>query len=221
MSNPLTLDVFSDLACPWCFIGKRRLEQALGPDAPVQVRWRAYQLQPGLPPEGVAAKPFFEQKFGGPARLKQIFEHVQGVGAGVGIAFDFLGQERAPNTRLAHEAVKFAQAKGQGSAAKEALFHGHFEAREDIGRIAGIEELLRRREVGVDLAALRAALEVGTHRGEVERDLSLAQELGISGVPLFIANLEGLDEGKAVAISGAQEVPVFKRFLDEAARRAA
>jgi predicted DsbA family dithiol-disulfide isomerase len=213
MTAHLMLDVFSDIACPWCFIGKRRLEKATAGGPSVDVHWRAYQLQPNIPPEGVEAGPFFREKFGGEARLKQIWERVASVGAGEGIRFDFAGQKKVVNTRLGHEAVVFASKTGHGSHAKEALFKGNFEEGEDIGRLDVVVELLKRHEVPVDLAELRRALADGDARGTVQSDLDLGRSLGVSGVPLFVRGLDKVREGGAEAVSGAQEVAVFQSFL--------
>lgn len=212
MTAPIEIDVFSDIACPWCLIGKRRLQQALEqrPGA-YEVRWHAYQLQPDLPAEGVEAGPWFEKKFGGKERLKAIFERVATVGRGDGIAFDFEGQKRAPNTRLGHRVIQLAQEAGKGAEAAEALFQGHFVERADISNLDVICALLEKHGVGLELAKLRADLSAGAGEELVDRDLRFAREAGISGVPFFIAN------GR-IGLSGAQEVETFVRFLDEAAK---
>jgi predicted DsbA family dithiol-disulfide isomerase len=104
---------------------------------------------------------------------------------------------------------------------KEALFLGHFEERVDVGRVDAIVELAVRHETGVEPEGLRLALERGEHTAGVQADLALARSLGISGVPLFIANLDGIEAGTAVAVSGAQDLRVFEDFLADAGRRAA
>ena len=98
----LSIDIVSDVVCPWCYIGKRRLEAALArrasDDAPVQVRWLAFQLNPDIPADGVDRRSYLEQKFGGPERAKQIYARVKAAGDEVGIAFDFERIVRQPNT---------------------------------------------------------------------------------------------------------------------------
>jgi predicted DsbA family dithiol-disulfide isomerase len=210
MVNPVELDVFSDIVCPWCLIGKRRLEKALAlHGGEVTVRWHAYQLAPELPPEGVEARPHFEAKFGSHERMRALFARVAEVGKGDGIPFDLEAQARAPNTRLAHRALQVAQGLGKGREAAEALFTGHFLERADVARLDEIVALFERHAVGVDTAALRDALAKGAGNDEVDRDLRFAREAGISGVPFFVAN------GR-LGLSGAQDVETFVRFLQRA-----
>ena len=119
----MRIEIFSDIACPWCFIGKRRLERALANSgAQAELNFRAFQLQPGLPAEGVPAAGFFERKFGGKERVRGIFGRVTQVGRDEGIAFDFDKQRRAPNTELAQRVIRFASYRKLGAPTVEALF---------------------------------------------------------------------------------------------------
>ncbi len=111
---PLTIDIISDVVCPWCYVGKRRLEAALerrpsSDAAPIRVRWLAFQLNPDIPPSGVDRRSYLEQKFGGPARAKQIYARIKAAGEEVGIAFDFDRIVRQPNTVNAHRLIAWAQ----------------------------------------------------------------------------------------------------------------
>lgn len=208
--QPLQLDVFSDIACPWCFIGKRRLEMVLADEpGPVEVRWRAYQLSPDLPAEGVDAAEYFAKKFGSLERIRQIQGRVAEVGLGDGIRFDFEAQRRASNTRLAHRLVKLAARRGLGSDAKEALFRGHFEEGIDVGSLEACLGLFEKHGVAIDPAVLRQEIADGEGDAEVQVDLQLAQQIGVTGVPFFIGN--GI-----VAMSGAQDPATFRRFLAKA-----
>lgn len=218
MAEPLTLDVWSDLVCPWCFLGKRRLEKALAalPEGAVQVRWRAYELQPGLPPEGIDARKFFSEKFGTPERQQQIFQRVIDAGKDDGVKFDF-AKVHAPNTRLGHRAVKVVRTLAGDAAAtqaKEAFFKGHFEEGEDLAKLGTLLTLLERHRVPVDVAQVRERLESGEAADAVLEDEQLAQQLGISGVPLF------LGPGR-FAVSGAQPPEVLKQFLESVQARVA
>src|SRR6478609_3412600 len=115
MAKRIHLDFWGDIACPWCFIGHRRLQRALKSAPDVEVRLRAYQLMPELPPQGIPdAKGYFEKKFGGAARVKAMFAQVHDASQGDGIAFD-LDRQRITNTKLAHRAVSLAQREGQGA----------------------------------------------------------------------------------------------------------
>ncbi len=206
------MDVFSDVVCPFCFIGKRQLERALEAERAdghdVQVRWHAFQLQPDVPVEGVEERPYFERKFGGEAAMHQAWAHVRALGEPVGITFDF-GRpgRRAPNTLLAHRAVALAGRDGaeRQDAAVEALFRAFFERSEDVGDRDVVLRL-----TGVDPAALDA----GEGGPEVEQDLAAAAQLRIGGVPFFVA-------GRRVALSGAAEPDAYRQLLATARERAA
>jgi predicted DsbA family dithiol-disulfide isomerase len=205
----MQIEIFSDIACPWCFIGKRRLARALGASgAEAQLSFRAFQLQPGLPVEGVPAQEFFERKFGGKERVQGLFARVVEVGRADGIAFDFAKQLRAPNTELAHRVVRFAEAKQQAAPAVEALFSGYFEQGVNICEIAEVVALLEREHVALDGAELTDAISGGFGKAEVARDLGLAREYGIGGVPLFIFD-------QRYAVEGAQSVEHFERLIEK------
>ena len=214
MTAPLVLDVFSDIACPWCFIGKRRLAKALEGREDVTVHWRAYQLGPDLPSDGVEAASYFAKRFGGPEKLQPMFERVESIAREEGLAFDLAGQARVPNTRLAHRVIQLCAGMDDGGASVEALFRGQFLEKADVTRLDVILDLLARHAPDVDRT--RLVMGLGTDGGQraVESDLALAARLGITGVPTFVGN-------GAMAISGAQEVGTLRAFLDEAAKRPA
>ncbi len=201
----VTVDVWSDLVCPWCYIGKRRLARALVEEAPgsVEVRWHAFQLQPDVPPEGFDAEPYFTSKFGSAERVREMFARVTEVAAGEGLDFHLELQRRAPNTLLAHRAVQLAP---DAEAALEALFAAHFVHGEDIGDRDTVVRLVP----GLDADAL----DRGDGADAVAEDLRMAAEIGISGVPFFVA-------GMRVAVSGAQEPSILRQLIAEARSRAA
>jgi predicted DsbA family dithiol-disulfide isomerase len=202
---PITVDVWSDLVCPWCYIGKRRLAGALEQEPPgsVEVRWHAFQLQPDVPPEGLDAEPYFNSKFGGPERVAEMHQRVTDVAAGDGLDFHLERQKRAPNTLLGHRATKIHPDPAH---AIETLFRAHFTDGEDIGDRDTIVRLLP------DLDA--HALDRGDAADLVAEDLRMAQEIGIQGVPFFVA-------GMRVAVSGAQEPDILRQLLAEARERQA
>ncbi len=205
----MKIEIFSDIACPWCFIGKRRLERALAlAGVRAELTFRAFQLQPGLPAEGVPAAAFFERKFGGRERVQSIFERVTEVGRAEGIAFDFVAQQRAPNTELAHRLICFANAQGQAAPAVEALFRGYFELGINLCDLGELAALLARERVTLDSSQLLDALCSDFGKSEVRRDLGLAREQGIGGVPLFIFD-------QRYAVEGAQPVEHFLRMIDK------
>lgn len=211
----LTLDVFSDVACPFCFIGRRKLQAALEqePDGSIEVRWRAFQLNPELPPEGVDAHALLASKFGSDETVRTAHERVRDMGVQVGIDFDFAAREREPNTFLVHRAIKLAAREGRGDAAVEAAFAANFEFGVFLGDLDNVVKLMSE-EVGMDPTPLRLALEGDEAADEVEQDLVAAHEAGIHGVPTFIAN------GR-VALSGAQEPELLRRLFQAAREQAA
>ncbi len=215
----MRLDVWSDIACPWCLLGKRRLEKALEGMGPrgkdVEIHWRAFELQPALPTEG-APRSFLEAKLGGPEKLQKAQAHIAGLGKLVGIDYAFEKQERVSNTRLAHRAIALGGALPAEAAAAqtrtalvEAFFRAHFEEGKDISPLATVLDVAAR--VGVDRAWLERELKGDGGLQEVLEDETMAGELGIGGVPCFVANMK-------VAVSGAQDVETFQQFLDEAMR---
>jgi predicted DsbA family dithiol-disulfide isomerase len=204
----LTLDLYSDLVCPWCYIGSRRLARALArePAGSVRVRLRAFELQPELPSEGVPAIPFYTTKFGSEARMRQAFARVTDIGRGEGIRFDFDRLQRAPNTRLAHRVLALVEREGLATRAAQAFFAGHFEEGADLAQEGELLELLRRHDVPLDAADLRRRLAAGEGDAEVDLDLEHGRQLGIQGVPAFIVN-------DTWGLSGAQPPETLSRFL--------
>ena len=192
----MKIEIFSDLACPWCFIGKRRLERALktaGVEA--ELRYRAFQLQPGLPPAGVPAQAFFARKFGSKERMTGVFERVARTGREEGIAFDFERQTRAPNTELAHRVIHYAGLQRQAEPTVEALFRGYFERGLNLSELNDIVCALRAEQVALDGRELALAMAAGVGKQEVARDLLKARDYGIGGVPLFIFDQRDTVEG--------------------------
>jgi len=212
---PLTVDVVSDVVCPWCFIGKRRLEAALalaardGAARDAVVRWHPFELNPDLPRECVDRRAYLDAKFGGTQRAAQIYERVRAAGASVGIPFAFERIARQPNTRDAHRLVAWAQGRGNADALVERLFTAYFQEGRDPGdrdvlaAIAG--------EAGVDAAAARAMLDSDAGEAAVRDSERRALEIGIGGVPFFVFN------GR-FAVSGAQEPQTLARAISEAVR---
>lgn len=200
----LTVDVVSDVVCPWCYIGKRRLEAALAqltarePDLFVSVRWHSFQLNPDLPPEGVDRRSYLETKFGGLARAAQIYERVTEVAraSGLDLAFDRI--ERQPSTLDAHRLVAWAQHEDPARVSDlvERLFRAHFVEGRFVGDRAEIARIAR--DARYDADDVQAFLDSDRLRGAIADADVRARELGIGGVPFFIFN------GR-VALSGAHE----------------
>ena len=216
-STPLTIDIVSDVVCPWCYIGKRKLEAALAlPEAadlpPVQVRWHPFQLNPDLPEAGMPRKAYLEQKFGGPARAAEIYARVHAAGAAVGLDLNFDAIQQQANTLAAHALIAFAQAADAswkdahaglddvgttfGDSVKERLLKAYFVEGRFIGSIDVLVEIAV--EAGLDAAAARAYISDAANRARVAQADAQARQMGVTGVPFFIFN-------QKVAVSGAQD----------------
>ncbi len=204
-ANTLTIDIVSDIVCPWCYIGKRKLELALAlpmaaglPTA--ELRWHPFQLNPDLPAEGVARQQYLQDKFGGPQRAAQIYDRVRAAGRAVGLALDLDGITRQPNTLAAHALLAFARQGGAASAGamKERLLKAYFVENRFIGSADVLAEIAGEAGLDADADAARAFMRDPAQLDAVARADAQARSAGISGVPYFIFN-------QKVALSGAQE----------------
>ena len=205
MSQPLVIDVVSDVVCPWCYLGKKRLDVALKSEPSVELRWRPFQLDPTIPPEGRDRKAYMRAKFGDGPRLGEVHAQLKGLGAEVGINFDFEAIGLAPNTLDAHRLIRFAALSGRADALVDRLFSDYFERGRDIGDRAVLEAAAR--DCGLTEAAGR--LESGEGSEEVRAEIDEARRLGVEGVPFFIF------AGK-YAVSGAQSEAVLAQAIAQA-----
>jgi len=201
----MQLDIFSDTICPWCYVGKRRLARALAqrPQPKMTVRWRAFQLNPGMPPEGMARERYIDAKFGSQERAKRIYEAVSAVGAGEGITFNFEGIMRTPNTLMSHRLLRRAARDDVQDIVLDQLFQAYFVDGRDIGSIRVLAEI-------GDTAGLADTDEFLASEEEseaVRAEDGLARRQGINGVPCFIFNQRFL-------LSGAQEPESFFQLFD-------
>jgi predicted DsbA family dithiol-disulfide isomerase len=192
------IDIFSDPICPWCFIGKRRLRRALAarPGLRPTIRWRAFQLNPAMPADGMERQSYLAVKFGSAAEAQRLYATIGQVGAVEGIDFRFDRIRMTPNTVDAHRLVRYALAFERDDAVTDALFHAYFLQGRDIGD----RRVLDRTDADACLAGGDGADAV---RGEDMR----ARQLGIEGVPCFIVD-------RRYAISGAQEPEAFFSLFD-------
>ncbi|MEM7121299.1 MAG: DsbA family oxidoreductase [Pseudomonadota bacterium] len=211
----MIIDVFSDPICPWCFIGKRRMERAFI-DLPASerphVRWRAFMLNPEMPPDGMERNAYLARKFGSGQRAAELYDVIAQTGFEEGILFAFGDIARTPSTLNAHRLIRFADDKGVQNDIVTDLFERYFLKGEDIGDPDVLRDAAE--QVGLDGNAVAAFLESDEERDAVLADHNLAQHIGISGVPCFI--LDG-----RYAVSGAQSPDVFKRMIETATLTAA
>ena len=186
----LTIDVISDVVCPWCFIGKRRLEAALRglraerPDVVPTLRWLPYFLNPDTPDSGEPYRPFLEKKFGGPEKLALIWEQIAVAGRTAGIEFAFERIEVRANTLRAHRLIHRAQKAGNADALVERLFAAQFLNGENVGDAGVLARLAG--ECGEDEPAVLAYLHSEEDADEVRALAEHGQRMGITGVPFFI-----------------------------------
>jgi predicted DsbA family dithiol-disulfide isomerase len=201
------IDIVSDVICPWCFIGKRRLGRALEarPELSPSVTWRAFQLNPDMPDEGMPREAYLAAKFGSPGHAARIYATISQAGAGENIAFAFERIRRTPSSRAAHRLIRFATLQGDADPVVEGLFSAYFEQGRDIGNPATLADIAA--EAGHERPAASRFLAGEEALDEVLTEDRSARRLGISGVPCFI-----VDGG--YAISGAQEPEFFFPLFD-------
>jgi predicted DsbA family dithiol-disulfide isomerase len=207
------IEIWSDVVCPWCYIGKRRLERALDQlngAAEARIIWRPFQLNPTMPKAGMDRRVYLEAKFGGPAAMKTIQDRVAAVGALEGIEFAFDRIARTPNTMDAHRLIWLAHREGKQDEAVEELFHAYFVEGLDIATPEGL--LVPAGRAGLDREKTRAFLQSEEGLAEVREEESRGHRLSIRGVPYFLFN-------GATAVSGAQPVETFVSTINQVVRR--
>jgi predicted DsbA family dithiol-disulfide isomerase len=210
MPNPVRVDVVSDIVCPWCFIGKKRLEKALTmtPEIPVEVHFRPYFLNDWIPLEGMSREEYLTTKFGSPEKYKGIAQRVSMAAASEGLVYASDKIARQPNTRDAHRLIRWADAVGKGPAMKQRLMDLYFTEGADLSSAEVLVQAAA--DVGLDPAQVRADLASDKDVAAIEQDVQMAKDAGIQGVPMFIF-------GGKFAVSGAQS----PEYLAQAIARAA
>jgi predicted DsbA family dithiol-disulfide isomerase len=201
----MQIDLFHDTACPWCRIGKRHLQLALGQwdGQPIEVRYRTFFLNERIPPAGEDFKPYMNAKVGGRIPLEQIFAGPRQAGERVGLRFDFETITRAPNTLLSHRLIALAP-HDQQEAVLDAVYAAYFEQGRDIGDLDVLVDVAG--AVGLDREAMRALLLSDAGQEQALADARWAQGAGISGVPFFIVDSK-------YAWSGAQPPDAIVQML--------
>jgi predicted DsbA family dithiol-disulfide isomerase len=196
--EPVTIDVVSDVVCPWCFIGKRRLEKALAlkPEIPVEVRFHPYFLNPWVPRAGMDRKDYLTTKFGSPEGYGQIAERVKAAAAADGLTYASERMTRQPNTLDCHRLIRWSGAIGKAAAMKQRLMDLYFTEGADLSNPDVLAQAAA--DIGLDRDEVRGWLASERDIEAVESQARAAQEAGINGVPFFIL-------GGRYAISGAQD----------------
>ncbi len=204
----ISLDIFSDPICPWCYIGKAKLDAAIAETGsnPFTARWRIFRLNPDMPADGMDRTAYLEAKFGGPEGAAQVYGRIEEAARAAGLAVAFDKIARTPQTLDAHRLLRWAEAEGRQGPVSDQLFHAYFIAGEDISdrgvltRIAG--------SAGLDAEVVARLLEGDADIAELAAEETEAREMGVTGVPCFVIN------GRYV-IQGAQETETWVRVIRE------
>jgi predicted DsbA family dithiol-disulfide isomerase len=206
--EPLVIDIVSDVVCPWCYLGEKRLDAALEEEPqPVVVRWRPYQLDPTIPEGGLDRAAYMEKKFGKDGRLKTVHDNLVRLGAEVGLPFAFDRIKRAPNTLDAHRLIRWSASAGAQRDVVDRLFKAYFVEGRDIGDRAVLIEIAG--ESGLDGGLVEKLLGEDVDKDVVRREIAEAQAIGVTGVPFFIF-------ANRLAVPGAQNAEVLSRAMTQA-----
>ncbi len=206
--DTLTIDVVSDVVCPWCYLGEKRLEAAIAEESePVAVRWRPYQLDPTIPQGGLDRTEYMERKFGRDGRLKTIHDHLVRLGAEVGLPFAFDKIRRAPNTLDAHRLIRWAASAGAQREVVDRLFRAYFVEGRDVGDRAALLDIAA--ASGLDAGIVEKLLAEGADADTVRNEIAQAQAIGVAGVPFFIF-------AGRLGVPGAQDVSLLRRAMAQA-----
>src|SRR5664280_954429 len=210
-TQPVRIDVVSDVVCPWCFIGKHRLEAALKlkPGIAVEVHWRPYFLNDWIPREGISREEYLTTKFGSPERYKAIAERVTAAAAAEGLVYNSDKMTRQPNTLDCHRLIRWAEGIGKAAEMKQKLMDLYFTQAADLTDRDTLVKAAA--DVGLDADTVRAALATDQDVAEVEQEAQSAKAAGIEGVPCFIF-------GGKFAVSGAQSPEYLADAIDRLAQ---
>jgi predicted DsbA family dithiol-disulfide isomerase len=203
----MRIDIIFDTICPWCFIGKRRLEEMLSrrPQLNADIYWHAFLLNPDMPAEGTDFGNYMQNKFGGELRSQRLFAAIDQAGRSVGIEFDFAKVGRTPSTIDSHRLVRYAARDERASEMVETLYQNYFMEGRDIGNRSVLIDIGEK--MGFDGADIREYLYSDEDIADIHEQNPRSHRLGISGVPAFIFE-------RQFSISGAQEPNVLERMLN-------
>ena len=209
----IKLDIISDIACPWCYVGKSYLDRALEarPEHPFHIEWHPYQLDPDLPSEGMDRLAYMEAKFGSRENIVRVHEPLLAHAERAGAVFDLPAIRRAPNTLDAHRLVHWAGLEGRQTPMVAALFRAYWREGRDIGDPATLAAIAG--EAGLDSAVTARLLATDADRAEIRTRIEHSQARGVQSVPTFIV------AGRH-AIQGAQPTELWMNAIDELIEKA-
>lgn len=217
-TQPIRIDVVSDVVCPWCFIGKKRLEQAIAltPDIPVEVHYHPYFLNDWIPAEGISREQYLTTKFGSPDRYKEIAQRVSAAAAQDGLVYAIDKVSRQPNTTDSHRLIHWAEQAGKAPQMKQRLMELYFSEGADLSEKTVLAKAAS--DIGLDADEIARKLETDDDLAIVSQRVEQAKSAGIQGVPFFIFD-------NAYAVSGAQApeqlANVIRKAADEKKQKAA
>lgn len=205
----ITVDVVSDVVCPWCYVGKKHLEQAIAarPDLDVEVNFLPYQLDETIPAEGLPRREYMLKKFGDPARIEAIHDRLREVGKADDIPFAFDKIMMSPNTLDSHRIIRWAGEAGVQPAVKDRLMKAYFVDGENLSDHATLARLAG--EAGMVESQVAEWLATNVDKDAVKADIERARMMGVQGVPFFILD-------KKVGVSGAQPADTLAQAMDYA-----
>lgn len=209
VSTPIKVDIWSDVQCPWCYIGKRKFEAGAALfDGEVEVEYHSFELAPDTPVDFDGSPvDYLSQRKGVPVdQAQRMIDRVTGIAEGVGLAYDY-DHVHQTNTVKAHELLHFAKAKGRQLDMKERLLKAYFVDGRHVGRVDDLADLAA--EIGLDRGDAVRALEEGAYLADVKADVAQAVAYGIQGVPFFVV------DGR-YGVSGAQDAATFANLLTQA-----
>jgi predicted DsbA family dithiol-disulfide isomerase len=209
VSTPIKVDIWSDVQCPWCYIGKRKFEDGASQfDGDVEVEYHSFELAPDTPVDfdGTPVDYLSQRKGIAIDQVEMMLERVTSIAKSVGLDYDY-DHVHQTNTVKAHELLHFAKSKDRQLDMKERLLKAYFVDGRHVGRVEDLADLAA--EIGLDRAEVVAALEANTYLADVKADVAQAQAYGIQGVPFFVI------DGK-YGVSGAQEAAAFVNVLEQA-----
>ncbi len=212
MADPFIIDVVSDVICPWCFLGKRRLDAALKQlDLSVFIRWRPFMLDPTIPPEGLDRQQYMLNKFG-PEKLKTIHDPLIEAGKELGVPYHFDLITRTPNTLDAHRVIRWAHTVERQTEMVERLFMAYWSEGKDVGNRDVLAACAG--EAGINAAQIRELLDSEQDVAETRAEIEHATNIGVTGVPTFIL-------AQSYALTGAQSPDVLADAIGRVARELA
>ncbi len=202
------LDIISDPICPWCYIGKTKLDRALeaNPDHDLIIEWHPFQLNPDMPPEGMDRREYLELKFGGQQQAVDVYLQVENAAKEAGLQLDFAGIKRTPSTLDAHRLIHWAAIEGLQNAVVDRLFKAYFKEGRDISDHSVLVRIAS--AAGLDGEMLRTLLQGDSDRDDIAARDKDARVKGVSGVPCFVI-------GNQYVVQGAQQTETWDKVIKE------